>query len=317
MRINVVVGDENDTFSREIADKLNAELVEIHTERFKDNEIKATLKIKPGEKFKRKKALLAQRIDRLDPNQNDCIVKIMQIIGSLKRLAYLEFDLLTPYIPYSRQDSIFLPGEPVSLIDIGNLYRNLGVSRFFTVNSHIYGKPSTYLRQYFHSPYICVNDINPAKLFADHLKKKNLKDSLVLGPDEGSEKMVRSLSKHLNTDYRFLEKERDETTGDVTIEDKGLEDLEGRDVIIYDDIVSTGGTISRVHKLVENYNPRKIYIAIVHLLTKKGIQRLYNLGSDGVITTNSLISEPSEFYETIPLEPLISDYIKNPPQRWG
>jgi len=313
MKINVVIGDENDSFSREIADRLDAEFVEVRTERFKDTEIKASLKLEPVQEFKEKKGLVVQRIDRLNPNQNDCIVKIMQIIGSLRRMAYSEIDLLTPYMFYDRQHDISSLGDPLSLRDIGNLYSSLKISNFFTVNSHILGKPDDNLRLYFKSLHISVYDINPARLFAEHLRKKNLKNPLVVGPDEGSEKMVQDLSKQLNADYVCLKTERNRETGEVTIIDGDkLKDAEGRDVVIYDDKTSTGEKIWKVYLELEHHKPRKAYIAIVHLLGD-GIGRLRDLYSDGIITTNSLISGPTELHETIPLESLISDYIKNPP----
>ena len=207
---------------------------------------------------------------------------------------------------YSRQDKKFLSGEPGSLSEIADLYERLEIKSIFTVNSHLYGKENP-LQNYFKK--IKIHDISPSKLFADYLKDKKLKNPIVLGPGKGPAIMVKELSKMLNASYECLEKERDHKTQQIVM--KPLKsNLENRDVIIYDDVAATGGTIVPVFELAKKFKSNRIFIALSHLVTKNGIEKLYNLNSSEIITTDSFNSEENISFKELSLINLIYDYLK-------
>lgn len=88
-------------------------------------------------------------------------------------------------------------------------------------------------------------------------------------------------------------------------------DLKDKDVIIYDDVAAGGGTIIRAFELAKQFKPNRIFIVLSHLITKKGIERLYNLGATEIITTDSFISEEPISFKELSLIPLFSAYLGN------
>jgi len=301
--IDVVLGE--DDFSKKIADKLKTDFIKFNIFTFPDSEIKTT--IKNENKIKGSKVLVVLRTNRFKPSINDCIMKIYFICNLLQELEVKEINLFLPYMFYARQDKQFLPGESKSLKNIAELYEDLNVSNIFTINSHLYGKEVP-LQSYFKKAKI--HDISSSKLFAKYLKTKNLKEPIILGPGKGPAIMVKELSGLLNTSFECLEKERDHRTLEITMKPSKL-DLENKDVIIYDDVAASGITIERTFDLAKQFKPNRIFIVISHLITRKGIERLYNLNSSEIITTDSFVSEEPVRFKELSLIPLIVEYITN------
>jgi len=292
-------------FAKQIADKLGTHFIKINSFVFPDSETKPV--IENEDKIKGKKILLVLRANRFKPSINDCIMKIYFISSLLQELEASEINLFLPYMFYSRQDKQFLLGEPTSLKSIAELYEGLNISNIFTVNSHLYGK-ETPLQNYFKK--IKIHDISPSKLFADYLKTKNLKNPIVLGPGIGPTVMVKELSKLLDASFECLKKERNHKTQKITMKPP-KSDLENKDVIIYDDVAAGGGTTVRTFELAKQFKPNRIFIVISHLLTKKGIERLYNLNTSEIITTNSFVSEELIKFKELSLISLFLDYLGN------
>ncbi len=88
-------------------------------------------------------------------------------------------------------------------------------------------------------------------------------------------------------------------------------DLENKDVIIYDDVAAGGGTIERTFELAKQFKPNRIFIILSHLITKKGIERLYSLDSFEIITTDSFVSEEINKFKELSLISLSSNYLGN------
>jgi len=294
--MEILIGE--DDFARQIAEKLGLEFVKINTFTFPDGEIKPI--IENEEKIRGKEVLVVVRTNRFKPNVGDSVLKIYFICKTLQKLK-CEINLFLPWMFYSRQDKKFLPGEPESLYDIANLYESLGIKNIFTINSHLYGKENP-LQKYFKK--IKIHDISSAKLFADYLKTKKLINPIVIGPGEGPSVMVKELAKLLNAPYECFEKERDHKTLEVFFK-KPKSDFKNRDVIIYDDIAATGWTIVKPFEMVKKQEPKRIFIALCHMVTKEAIERLYKLNSNEIITTDSFNSEEKGNFTEISLIPAV------------
>jgi ribose-phosphate pyrophosphokinase len=303
MKINVVVGE--DDFSEQIAKQINAEFIKIKNITFLDSEVKLTLETEEG--IKDNKILVVFRSNRFAPNINESIIKIFFITSLLKEIGAKEINLLAPYMFYSRQDKQFLSGEIKSFSNMANLYESLGFSNIFTINSHLYGKAPD-LQSFFKK--IKINDLSPAKIFSEYLKTKDLKDAIIIGPGKGADRLIEELANLLHTGFEGLEKERDHKTQEIVMKPP-KEDLKNRDVIIYDDVAASGGTIIPAFELAKQHNPKRIFIVLPHLITKGGIERIYDLGADEVITTDSFNSEESKKFTELTLISLISEYVKN------
>lgn len=301
MEEDVVVG--HDDFSKELAEKLGSKFINLDVHNFPDNEIRPTLQIKTEDEVKGKSVLIVSRTDRNYPTPNDALVELGLTADNLSELGAPRIDVLMPYIFYARQHGVFQMGEPASFSSFAKFCKNLGVSNIITLNSHLYSKTRG-INGFFEN--VKTHDLPSSKIFAEYLKTKNLKNPVVISP--GARRMNEELSGYLNAGHENLEKPRDHKTGDVEVPTPTLR-LKNRDVVVYDDIVESGGTIEPTYRLVKSKKPRKVYIAVTHLLTMGGVDRLCGLGADEVITTDSLNSNDLGFTQ-LPTVPLFSDYIR-------
>jgi len=281
----VVLGESG--FAEKLASEMQTDFIEMTPTIFPDREIKTKVDVSALKKLKSRTVLVVIRSRRYFPNPNDCVLKTILVADTLTKHNVDKMDLLIPYMFYARQDGERLPGESDSLAKIASIYDSLGFGNLITVNSHLFGKKKT-LQEFFKT--IKVYDISTASLFGEYLMTKNLKKPFVVGPGTGPERMAIELSNFIHCDYECLPKRRNPGTGRVDM-DPPRSDLKDKDVIIYDDIASSGGTTEMVYRLSEAHHPKSMYIVLSHLWTSEGINRLSILGSQELITTNSFITE--------------------------
>ena len=302
MKIDVVIGE--DEFSEQIAKRIDAKFIKIKTHVFPDSEVKPILETELG--IKNSNILFVFRTNRFKPSINDSLMKVFFVASLLKEIGANEINLLLPYMFYSRQDKQFLPGEVKSFSNIAALYENLGISNIITVNSHLYGKEPA-LQSFFRK--IKIHDLSPAIIFAYYLRTKNLKNPIVIGPGKGADRLIQELADILDIDFEDLEKEKDHRTLEVTMKPP-KSNLKNRDVIIYDDVAAAGGTIIKAFEVVSDFKPNKIFIALPHIISKEGIEKISNLKVSEIVTTDSFISEESSKFTELSLIPFISNYIE-------
>ncbi|UCH02888.1 MAG: ribose-phosphate diphosphokinase [Candidatus Bathyarchaeota archaeon] len=304
--VNYVIFGE-DEFSEKLAKELQADFVQIESTRFPDRELKTRIDTSALKKVGDKTALIVIRAMRYNPNPNDCLIKTIITTDTLTKYKIRHMDLLLPYMFYARQDGERLPGESDSLTQIAKIYEELGIRNLITANSHLYGKKNP-LQNFFTT--VKIYDISTAKLFANYLGTKQLKNPFIISPGSGPEKMAMELSAYLNCEFECLPKTRNPETGRVDM-GSPTSDLKGKDIILYDDIASSGGTTEMAYRLTEIHEPNNIFIALAHLWTTQGINRLSILSSLELMTTNSFITERVENpFTELSLTELFSEQLK-------
>ena len=199
-----------------------------------------------------------------------------------------------PYLGYARQDKAFLSGEVVSLGVISHLLRSCGVMRVTTVDIH-----SAEGLALFAMPTYSVSAIPSLA----HYVKRTLKltSPLVVSPDFGSSKRTEAFAALYGAEHMRFAKERNRSTGEVKVE-TGRMEVEGREVIIVDDMISTGATIRAAAMKLKEAHAAKIIVACVHpLLLGDAHERLIESGVDEIIGTNTVPSKVSKVDATEPL----------------
>jgi ribose-phosphate pyrophosphokinase len=301
----VVIGE--DEFANQIAQELETLFIQVSPTVFPDTELKTRLNAEALKSIRTKTPLVVLRAKSYHPNPNDCVLKTILIADTLSRYGVQDKDLLLPYMFYARQDGERLPGESNSLHKVAEMYEELGFTNLISVNSHLYGKTKT-LQHFFSRTQ--VSDISAAQVFSEHLRLQKLQNPFIVGPGSGPEKMAIELSDFLECGYECLPKTRDPETGRVDM-DPPISDLQEKDIIIYDDIASSGGTTEMAYRLAEAKGPDSISVALAHLWTMRGINRLNVLGSRELITTNSFITEHAENpFTELSLVPLIVQVLR-------
>ena len=199
-----------------------------------------------------------------------------------------------PYLGYARQDKQFMPGEIVSLGVISHLLRSCGVTRVTTVDIH-----SAEGLALFAMPTYSVSAI---PILAQYIKKNmNLSSPVVISPDFGSSKRTEAFATLYGAEHLQFAKERDRITGEVRI-DAGEMNVKGRDVVIVDDMISTGATIRAAAEKLRRAQASKIVVSCVHpLLVEDAYEKLTEAGVDEIIGTNTVPSRVSKVDATEPL----------------
>ena len=163
-----------------------------------------------------------------------------------------------PYLGYARQDKQFLSGEVVSLGVISHLLRSCGIMRVTTVDIH-----SAEGLALFAMPTYSVSAIPSLAQYV----KKNLKltSPLVVSPDFGSSKRTEAFAALYGAEHMQFAKERDRSTGEVKVE-TGRMELKGREIIIVDDMISTGATVRAAAEKLKEAHAGRIVVTCVHPL---------------------------------------------------
>ena len=215
-------------------------------------------------------------------NVNDCIIEVILAAHTAKELGAKKIILAAPYFPYLRQDKRFHKGEAVSQKIIAELVNNY-FDEVLIMDPHLHRE--TKLGHLF---TIKSKKLTANSLIADYIKKK-IKNPVIIGPDEESYKWAKSVAEIIGAESRILEKKR-YSSYHVEVRLNKKINLDSKDVVIVDDIVSTGNTILETVKKLKKLGAEKIYCICVHgIFADDSLEKLQKAGIK-VISTNTIPS---------------------------
>ncbi len=288
----VLAGPASPSLSREVAVLLDVECVEIEWKIFPDGEsyIRCPIEVE-GESV--------TLIQTMFPNQDKRLIELFLMLDLLQDLKAGEVTLVIPYLAYMRQDKRFMDGEAISIKTISKVIEGLNVDKVILIDVH-----SPLVLRYFKTE---VSHISAMPLIGRYLKKLDLKDPFILAPDRKAFALAKIVADALNAPCNYLEKKRDLITGTVKTEFKQL-DVADRDVVIIDDIISTGGTVANAAKIVRHLGARSILAACTHaLMIANAFEKLRNSGVSEVIGTNTIENQ----FSKVSVAPAIVKVIKS------
>ncbi|MDZ7687310.1 MAG: ribose-phosphate diphosphokinase [Halobacteriales archaeon] len=275
----IVAGSASQVLSARVARETGRRLAEVEYEEFPD-----------GERLVRVPGATDENVAVVASTPTDAAyVELLQILDACSDASRI--DLVLPYMGYARQDKKFEEGEAVSARALSSALPR--VETVTTVNLH----ERSVLEDWFNAAE--KNDLDATPLLADALPLDE--DALVLSPDEGARELAESLADALGADADHLVKER--LSGDeVRIHPKSL-DAEGRDAVVVDDMVATGGTMSEAVGMLNDQGARSVHAACVHpVFARNAVLRLYSAGAETVVATDTLSTALSE----VSVAPLIA-----------
>jgi len=284
----VVPGPASQDLGRKVADTLKSKIVSVIFKTFPDGESYLRL---DGD-VKDEEVVIIQSTG---PPQDMHIMQLFLMVDAAKDLGAKRMIVVVPYLAYARQDKRFLPGEAISIETFIKLIEASGTDRFLTVNIHQEG-----VLKKFSVP---TENLSAITLLAEHFKNKGLAGAFSLAPDRGALKLVKEADKVLDGGCGWLRKERDRLTGEILVEKKKF-NIEGKDAIIFDDIISTGGTIAAAVKMLKTQGARKVYAACAHpLLVGEAQRRIMQSGAEEIVGTDCVPSLVS----VVSVAPLIAE----------
>jgi len=226
-------------------------------------------------------------VGSLYPPQERRLLELLLGIEALRGAGASEVVAVVPYLAYARQDKRFREGEPVSVKIVLKSIEAAGACALVTVDVH---NPKS-LDEWLAIPHV---NIVPYKAFAEYVKGLGLSSLAVLAPDKGALHRAEGVARLVGAEFDYVEKRRDRVTGEVTALPKELE-VEGRDVVIVDDIISTGGTIALAAKCALEAGAKSVYAACTHALLVEGaLDRIYAAGVSDAAATDTVPSPISK-----------------------
>ncbi|BAK54418.1 MULTISPECIES: ribose-phosphate diphosphokinase [Sulfurisphaera] len=225
-------------------------------------------------------------VQSLYPPQDKHFVELLLILETLADMKNNKITAIVPYLAYSRQDRRFKEGEALSIKTILNAIARAGADVLIVIEPHKEEELSYFGKE--------VKIADPMPELAKEVSKK-VEKPFVLAPDRGALERAKRLAEQLNAEYSYIEKERDRDTGEVRIKNLPELRLSGKDVIIVDDIISTGGTMIQATRAAYEHGARKVISVAVHsLFLDNAYEKLINSGVKEIVTTNTIPQDPSK-----------------------
>ena len=275
--MKVIVACSNaEGLGSKIAKEGDFELANYSTRKFPDGEVYCRIE----SELQGKEVIFVQSSH---PNPNDALVELLLAADSAKELGAEKLTVVFSYFPYARQDKIFKGGEALSLRAVSRALQGAGFSRLITIDAHYmseYGKYDLY--------GLGAENLSAGKLLVQHVKEKFGVGSLfVISPDFGASELVANAIGE-NDEHGKFKKTR---TGDYEVSMEGELDVKGKDVLVLDDIISTGGTMKRAIEKAKGSGASKVFAAATHgVFGDDAIEKLGKV-SDYLVTTDSIVNE--------------------------
>jgi ribose-phosphate pyrophosphokinase len=277
-KFTVISGSSSEDLAKKVAKRLGANLIKSELRVFPDGESKITLKGKPQ---KNKIIVVQSTYPPVDEN----LVQTLAIISKASEYG-TEVIAVMPYMGYARQDREFLPGEVITMKVIAKLFKSVGTSKIIVVDIH-----SMIGLKYFN---IKSKNVTAIPDLAKYFSKLKLRNPLVVSPDHGGKERAKEFAKFLNTEYITLEKQRDRKTGKVAIKSTNFDEIAGRDLILVDDMISTGGSIIKSTEFLKKQKCARVFVACTHALLRNGAEKkIKNAGVTKIISTNTIPGKTS------------------------
>jgi ribose-phosphate pyrophosphokinase len=189
-----------------------------------------------------------------------------------------------PYLAYARQDKRFLDMEALSLDVIIRLLEASGVTDLIVVNLH----NEAAIRDIEERHHVKVHNISAVPLLAEYLKNQGFDGAYSLSPDKGAIYIVKAASDVLGGGYNYFDKIRDRKTGEIKMDVKNLE-ITGRRAVVFDDMISSGGTMAKAVEALVSQGADKVAAACTHVLYMPGAEeKIRTAGADPIISTDTI-----------------------------
>ncbi len=279
MVLKIVSGPASIELGDKVSELLGVPSVPLEFKVFPDGEIY----LRYTEEIRNEDLVLIQTTS---PPQDSRLIQLLLLIDAAKKLGARKVLTVVPYMAYARQDKTFRPGEAVSVRTLVRLIEVAGTDLFFTVNIHAPSILSTFS--------IPAYNLSAISELAEYFKRIGLAGALSLAPDKGAVELAAEGDKVLKGGHGWLRKERDKVTGEIAVKHADL-DIQGKNAIVFDDIISTGGTTAAAVKILKEQGANKVFAACVHpLMIGEAEKRIIDSGAEGIVGTDCVTGKFSQ-----------------------
>lgn len=257
-KLAVFSGNAHPELAENICKYLKVKLSSALVSRFSEGEIR----VKIDENVRGKDVFVVQPTS---PPTNENLMELLIMIDALKRASSQRITAVIPYFGYARQDRKDQPRVPITAKLVANLLTTAGSNRILTMDLH-----AGQIQGFFDIP---VDHLFAVGVFIDYLSKLKLKDLVVVSPDVGGIKMARAYAKRLSAGLAIIDKRRISPEKAEVMHILG--ETEGKNVVIVDDLIATGGSLIEAVEALKKAKAKSIWAAITHgVLSGPALERI-------------------------------------------
>lgn len=270
--IKIFTGNANPELAKEICDYLGIDLGDSVVSKFSDGEINVEI----DESVRGKDVYIVQ--PTCEPG-NEHIMELLIMVDAIRRASARRITAVIPYYGYARQDRKSRGREPITAKLIANLLTKAGCRRVLTMDLH-----AQQIQGFFDVP---VDHLYAAPIIANYFQSLELDDLVVVSPDIGGVARARKFAELLHAPLAIIDKRRPKPNISEVMNIIG--DIDGKNVILIDDIIDTAGTITNAAKALKERGAKEVYASCSHaVLSGPAIDRLNDCPIKEVVTTNSI-----------------------------
>jgi ribose-phosphate pyrophosphokinase len=290
----VLGGRANPGLAKSVADYLGRPLVNSSITEFPDGEIS----VKIEEDMRGADAFVIQPTCM---PVNDSLMELLILTDCLVRASSSRITAVIPYFGYARQDRKAEGRVPITAKLVANLITKAGVNRVLTIDLH-----AAQIQGFFDIP---VDELWAAPVFVKHFQDNPIENLAVVSPDVGGIKLARAYSKRLGGELSIVDKRR--VSGDQTNAYHLIGDVSGRNVLITDDMIATGGSIADAARIVKEKGANDVYICATHAVFAPGaVEKLESSPAREVLVSDTIPRrDSSPKVRSLSVAPLLGEAI--------
>ncbi|HLT84743.1 MAG TPA: ribose-phosphate diphosphokinase [Phototrophicaceae bacterium] len=239
---------------------------------------------------------------------NQWLMEQLLMVDALKRASAKRITVIAPFYPYARQDKKHKGREPISARFIADMFKTAGADRLMSVDLH-----AAQVQGFFDGP---VDHLWAMPILTDYVRGRvDTSNVTVVSPDAGRIRVAEKWAEKLGGGpLAFVHKTRDVTRPNQAVANRVVGDVEGRDCVLVDDLIDTGGTIAEAVKVVKAAGARDVIVAATHgVLSDPAARRLSECGAREVVITDTLPLDASKRFPqltVLPIAPLLARAIR-------
>jgi ribose-phosphate pyrophosphokinase len=217
------------------------------------------------------------------PPVNDNLIELLIFIDCLRRASAKRITAVIPYYGYARQDRKSEGRTPITAKLVANMITSAGANRVLTMNLH-----ADQIQGFFDIP---LDHLTAAPVLAKHFVDRNLSRPVLVSPDVGNIKFGNDFASRVGSELAVIHKRR--LTGSETVAVTIVGDVKDKNVLMFDDMITTAGTVSEAAKLVRKHGAAGVYVAAAHgVFVGPALERLQDAKLDEIVVTDTIDIPP-------------------------
>lgn len=213
------------------------------------------------------------------PPVNDNLVELLIFIDCLRRASAKRITAVIPYYGYARQDRKSEGRTPITAKLVANMLTTAGVNRVLTMNLH-----ADQIQGFFDIP---LDHLTAAPVIAQHFRSRNLQDSVLVSPDLGNVKFGNDFASRIGGELAVIDKRR--ISGEKAVAVRIIGDVKGKKVMMFDDMITTAGTVTEAARLVRQHGATEVYVGATHgVFAGPAVERLASAEINEIVVTDTI-----------------------------